>query len=69
MFLPMGRRQWIWAVLAAVTVANTLSASVIGTPAGAFRHLYTLHRGARVTIQNLYGNVTITAWDRDAVLV
>jgi len=69
MFGPTGRRQTIWAVLAAVTAANILSASVISTPAGAFRHLYTLHRDARVTIQNLYGNVTITAWDRDAVLV
>jgi len=69
MFGPMGRRQKIWAVLAAVAAANSLSASVIGKPAGAFRHLYTLHRDARVTIQNLYGNVTITAWDRDAVLV
>ena len=65
----MGRRQRIWTVLAAVAAANTLSASVISKPAGAFRHLYTLHREARVTIENLYGNVTITAWDRDAVLV
>jgi DUF4097 and DUF4098 domain-containing protein YvlB len=64
----MGKRQF-WAVLAAVAAANSLSASVVNTPRGAFRHIYTLHRDARVTIQNLYGNVTITAWDRDAVLV
>jgi DUF4097 and DUF4098 domain-containing protein YvlB len=56
-------------VFAAAAAAHTLSASVISTPAGAFRHLYMLHRDARVTIQNLYGNVSITAWDRDAVLV
>jgi DUF4097 and DUF4098 domain-containing protein YvlB len=46
-----------------------MSASVIGAPRGAFRHLYTLHRNASVTVRNLYGNVSITAWDRDAVLV
>jgi DUF4097 and DUF4098 domain-containing protein YvlB len=34
-----------------------------------FRHLYALAHNGRVTIQNLYGNVSITAWDRDAVLV
>ena len=63
------RRQRTYSVLAALAAANVLSASVIGTPAGAFRHIYALHRNARVTIQNLYGNVSITAWDRDAVLV
>jgi len=65
----MGGRQRIWAVLVALAAGNTMSASVVSTPAGAFRHLYALHGDARVTIQNLYGNVTITAWDRDAVLV
>ena len=64
-----GRWQWIWAVLAAVAAANTLSATVMSTRNGAFRHIYALHGDARVTIQNFYGNVTITAWDRDAVLV
>jgi DUF4097 and DUF4098 domain-containing protein YvlB len=62
-------RQRIWAVLTAVAAANTMYATVISTPHGAFRHVYALHRNGRVTIQNLYGNVTITAWDRDAVLV
>lgn len=65
----MGTRQRFWTVLAAVAAANTLPASVISRPEGAFRHLYALHSDARVTIQNLYGNVSITAWDRDAVLV
>jgi DUF4097 and DUF4098 domain-containing protein YvlB len=65
----MCKRQNIWAVLAAIAVANTLSASVLTAPHGAFRHIYALHRDARVTIENLYGDVTITAWDRDAVLV
>lgn len=62
-------KKWVWAVLAAVAAANALSASVNSKPAGAFRHLYTLHRGAHLNIENLYGNVSITAWDRDAVLV
>lgn len=65
----MGRRQRIWAVLAVIAAANSMSASVIATPHGAFRHIYTLRQNARVTVQNLYGNVSITAWDRDAVLV
>ena len=69
MFGPMGRRQGIWVVLAAVAAANTLSATVLSTRSGAFRHIYALHRDARLSIENLYGNVTITAWDRDAVLV
>lgn len=68
MFGPRDRRP-IWAVLAALGAANILSASVASTPHSAFRHIYALHQHARVTIQNLYGNVSITAWDRDAVLV
>ena len=64
----MFRRQTIWAAFAALIAGNTLSASVISTQQ-AFRHLYALHSNGRVTIQNLYGNVSITAWDRDAVLV
>ena len=65
----MGRRQRTWAVLAALAAGNTMFASVINTPRSAFRHLYMLHQNASVTVQNLYGNVSITAWDRDAVLV
>ena len=65
----MGRRQSIWAILAAAAAANILSASVISRPAGEFRQLYTLHPDASLTIENLYGNVSITAWDRNAVLV
>ena len=65
----MLKRQWIWAVSVALLAGNTMSASVIGSPQSAFRHLYTLSHNGRVAIQNLYGNVSITAWDRDAVLV
>jgi len=65
----MRKRQRIWAVLGALAAGNTMFATVIARPQTAFRHLYALHQDGRVTIQNLYGNVTITAWDRDAVLV
>jgi hypothetical protein len=56
-------------VLAALTAANTVSATITATPRAAFRHIYALSADGRVSIQNPYGNVTITAWDRDAVLV
>lgn len=62
-------RQRIWAVWAALAVSNTLFASTIVTPSAAFRQVYPLARNGRLTIQNLYGNVSISAWDRDAVLV
>ena len=65
----MGKRQTMWAVLAAVAAANTLSATVMSASHAAFRHIYALHQDARLTVENMYGNVTITAWDRDAVLV
>jgi DUF4097 and DUF4098 domain-containing protein YvlB len=65
----MVRRQRVWAVLAALAAGNILSASVIGTQQIEFRHLYALSHNGRVAIQNLYGNVSITAWDRDEVLV
>jgi DUF4097 and DUF4098 domain-containing protein YvlB len=65
----MVRRQRFWAVLVALAAGNTLSASVISRPQTAFRHVYALSHSGRVAIQNLYGNVSITAWDRDAVLV
>ena len=57
----MGRRNWVWGVLAALTAANTVSATVTATPRAAFRHIYALAADGRVTIQNPYGNVTITA--------
>jgi hypothetical protein len=65
----MGRRQWVWAVFASLAAANILNAKVTVAPRAAFRHLYALNREGRVTIQNPYGNVSVTAWDRDAVLV
>jgi DUF4097 and DUF4098 domain-containing protein YvlB len=64
----MVRRQGIWVVLAVLTASPIVSASVAGTPQ-AFRHRYAPPHNGRVAIQNLYGNVSITAWDRDEVLV
>src|SRR5579883_2846493 len=58
-----------WALAVALSAAAGLSASTISIPASEFRHAYALHPGGRVIVQNLYGDVAITAWDRDEVLV
>jgi len=65
----MVRRQWIGAVLAVLAAGNTMIASVRVMPRTVFRRLYALPHNGRVNIQNPYGNVSITVWDRDAVLV
>jgi len=49
--------------------ASCLPAKVIGTPRGEFRQAFALARNGRVAIENLYGDVSITAWDREEVLV
>lgn len=49
--------------------AGILNASVIGTPRMEFRASYALPANGRVMVQNLYGDVEITAWDREEVLV
>jgi len=49
--------------------AGGLNASIIGTPRAEFRASYSLTPNGRVLVQNLYGDVEITAWDRDEVLV
>jgi DUF4097 and DUF4098 domain-containing protein YvlB len=49
--------------------AGALQATVIVTPRAEFRASYALAPNGRVAIQNLYGDVQITAWDRDEVLV
>jgi DUF4097 and DUF4098 domain-containing protein YvlB len=56
-------------VLAGSLLAGSINASTIGTPRAEFRGLYQLGPEGRIVIQNLYGNVSITAWDRDDVLV
>src|SRR5947199_7990903 len=50
-------------------LAGGLNASIIGTSRAEFRASYSLVPNGRVVVQNLYGDVQITAWDRDEVLV
>ena len=56
-------------VLLPALFAGCLNATVIGTPRAEFCASYSLAPNGRVAIQNLYGDVQITAWDRDEVLV
>jgi DUF4097 and DUF4098 domain-containing protein YvlB len=56
------------AMLLALGAGNALSAS-IGNPQSEFHETYSLCPHGRVVIQNLYGDVTITGWDRDEVRV
>jgi hypothetical protein len=49
--------------------AGGANATVKETPAAEFRAIYSLAANGRVVVQNLYGDVEITAWDRDEVLV
>ncbi|MEO8592183.1 MAG: DUF4097 family beta strand repeat-containing protein [Candidatus Solibacter sp.] len=49
--------------------AGNLHAMKVGTPRPDFRASYALASNGRVSIHNLYGDVQITAWDRDEVLV
>jgi len=55
--------------LAALAAGTNLYARVIGTPQVEFRQSYSLNSHGRVLIHNLYGDVRITAWDRDEVMV
>jgi DUF4097 and DUF4098 domain-containing protein YvlB len=52
----------------ALAAGTYLNASILG-PQTSFRQSYALSPNGRVIIQNLYGDVLITAWDRDEVLV
>jgi hypothetical protein len=66
----MGKRvSGTWVLLLALVAGNGLNASIIGTPKTEFQQTYSLNPNGRVVIQNLYGDVRITAWDRDEVLV
>jgi DUF4097 and DUF4098 domain-containing protein YvlB len=57
------------AVVLAMIAGDALHANVIGTPHAEFRQVYALGPNGHVLVQNLYGDVSITAWDRDEVLV
>jgi len=65
----VGRLSGTWVSLLALIAGNCLSASIIGTPKAEFQQTYSLTPNGRVVIQNLYGDVRITTWDRDEVLV
>jgi len=58
-----------WGLVLALCAGANLHANRIGTPKSEFRQVYSLNPNGRVVIQNLYGDVQITAWDRDQVLV
>ncbi len=53
----------------ALAGAAGLPAMIIGTPQSAFRHVYALNPTGTVEIQNIYGDVSVMAWDRDEVLI
>src|SRR5262245_4393558 len=57
------------ALLLAIASIGLLHARVSGVPQAAFRQVFSLNPNGRVVIQNLYGDVRITAWDRDQVVV
>ena len=59
----------LFAVVLAMIAGDALHANVIGTPHAEFRQVYALGPNGHVLVQNLYGDVSITAWDRDEVLV
>src|ERR1041385_7843579 len=65
----VGPRKGTWVMLLAIAGSGLLEARVAGNPQTAFRQVYSLNPNGRVAIQNLYGDVRITAWDRDQVLV
>jgi len=62
-------RKALRLTMAALAATALISARSLPAPQVAFRQMYALGPGGRVAIQNLYGDVTITAWDRDDVLV
>jgi DUF4097 and DUF4098 domain-containing protein YvlB len=65
----VGLAKGTWVVLLALCAGMTLNASIVVTPQALFRQSYALGPNGRVVIQNFYGDVRITAWDRDEVLV
>lgn len=62
-------RKASWVFVLALSAGGNVYANRIGTPKPEFRQCYTLNPNGRVVVQNLYGDVQITAWDRDQVLV
>lgn len=65
----IGLTKATWAIAPVLLAGGLLHATVIGFPHADFRQTYSLCPNGRVVIQNLYGDVSVTAWDRDEVLV
>jgi DUF4097 and DUF4098 domain-containing protein YvlB len=66
--MPVGQ-MGTCAILLALAAGNGLNASILGTSHAEFRRTYSLAPNGRVVIQNFYGDVSITGWDRDEVRV
>jgi DUF4097 and DUF4098 domain-containing protein YvlB len=64
-----GLRKGLCVALLAFLSSGGVFASVLASPGVEFRQLFALGQNGRVTIDNPYGSVSITAWDRDDVLV
>jgi hypothetical protein len=64
-----GTRLCLPALLVCGLHVSNMRASIIGAPRAEFRATYALTPNGRVIVQNVYGDVRITAWDRDEVLV
>ena len=62
-------RRGTCALLLALSAGSGLNASILGTPHAEFRRTYAIAPNGRVLIENLYGDVSITGWDRDEVKV
>lgn len=57
-----------WRILPILAIGGMLYASVL-PPRADFHRTYSMPANGHVIVQNLYGDVSITAWDRDEVLV
>jgi DUF4097 and DUF4098 domain-containing protein YvlB len=62
------KRVGSWVLLALIAGAPSYG-SIIGVPNVEFRRLYSLGQNGRVSLENSYGDVSISSWDRDDVLV
>jgi DUF4097 and DUF4098 domain-containing protein YvlB len=60
---------WARRVLPILGLGGALCASVLPAPRADFHRSYSLGPNGHVIVQNLYGDVSITAWDRDEVRV
>lgn len=65
----LGQGKVTGLLLSLLLTGSSLHASILGTVQAEFRQTYSLSSTGRVVIQNLYGDVRITTWERDEVLV